>query len=54
MSTSNWYNEIETSIANLTTKGLLKAFDKFEGADKEVISNLFVKKIEKNKNLAIA
>ncbi|KKQ50902.1 MAG: Polyprenyl synthetase [Parcubacteria group bacterium GW2011_GWD2_38_11] len=50
MSTSNWYNEIETSIANLTTKGLLKAFDKFEGADKEVISNLFVKKIEKNKN----
>lgn len=50
MSTSDWYNDIETSIANLTTTGLLRAFDKFEGKEKEVLSNLFVKKIEKNKN----
>jgi len=50
MATSEWYNNIETSIANLTTKGLQKAFNKFEGKDKEVLSNLFVKKIEKNKN----
>lgn len=50
MSTSDWYNQIEVSISNLTTKGLVKAFDKFEGVEKEVLSNLFVKKIEKNKN----
>ena len=50
MSTSNWYNQIEVSISNLTTKGLVKALDKFEGVEKEVLSNLFVKKIEKNKN----
>ncbi len=50
MSTSNWYNQIEVSISNLTTKSLVKALDKFEGVEKEVLSNLFVKKIEKNKN----
>jgi len=50
MSTSDWYNEIETSIANLTTEGLLKVFNEFEGKEKEVLSNLFVRKIEKNKN----
>jgi len=50
MSTSQWYNQIEISISNLSTKGLIKAFNKFEGIEKEVLSNLFVKKIEKNKN----
>lgn len=50
MSTSDWYNKIETSISDLTTQGLLKALNKFDGKDKEIISNLFVKKIEKNKN----
>ncbi len=50
MSTSDWYNKIETSIANLTTQGLLKALNKFDGKDKEVLSDLFIKKIEKNKN----
>ncbi|MFA6270400.1 MAG: polyprenyl synthetase family protein [Candidatus Paceibacterota bacterium] len=50
MSTSDWYNQIETSVANLTSKGLLNALEKFDGKDKEVLSNLFIKKIEKNKN----
>ena len=50
MSTSEWYNKIEVDVSNLTTKGLIKALNKSEGIEKEVLSNLFVKKIEKNKN----
>ena len=50
MSTSEWYNKIEVDVSDLTTKGLIKALNNFEGVEKEVLSNLFVKKIEKNKN----
>lgn len=50
MSTSNWYNQIETSIANLTSQGLLDELNKFQGIEKQVLSGLFLKKIEKNKN----
>jgi geranylgeranyl pyrophosphate synthase len=50
MSTSEWYNQIETSIANLTTQGLLRALNKFNNKEREILSSLFIKKIEKNKN----
>ncbi len=50
MSTSEWYNKIEVDVSDLTTKGLVKALNNFDGVEKEVLSNLFVKKIEKNKN----
>jgi geranylgeranyl pyrophosphate synthase len=50
MSTSEWYNKIEVEVSDLTTKGLAKALNKFEGVEREILSNLFVKKIDKNKN----
>lgn len=51
MSTSDWYNNTQTSVSDLTSKGLQKALDCFDGKDREVLSNLFIKKIKKNKNL---
>jgi geranylgeranyl pyrophosphate synthase len=50
MSTSDWYNEIEISIANLTSQGLFDALNKFEGIERLVLANLFEKKIKQNKN----
>ena len=50
MSTSNWYNKIETSIADLTSQGLLNELNKLQGIERKVLSGLFLKKIEKNKN----
>lgn len=50
MSTSSWYNEIEVSISNLTSQGLLKVLKKFDGYERQILSNLFEKKIKQNKN----
>lgn len=50
MSTSDWYNKIEGSIANLTTLALEEALDYFSGTDRMVLEPLFNAKIKKNKN----
>lgn len=50
MSNSDWYNQIETSVSDLTSRELNKALHKFDGVEKDVLSSLFIRKIEKNKN----
>ena len=51
MMTSEDYNKIQTSVSNLTTEGLQRGLNSFKDKDREVLANLFVKKINKNKNL---
>lgn len=51
MATSDWYNKIQTSVSNLTTEGLRRGLNRFNDKDKEVLSSLFTKKINQNKNL---
>lgn len=38
------------SVSNLTSQGLLNALNNFNGTEKEVLANLFIKKIKNNKN----
>lgn len=50
MSNSNWYNDIQTSIAELTSQELLNSLNQFRGTERNIIADLFIKKIKNNKN----